>query len=75
MMKTPSQTILDKAKAIASGCIDDWDGEEPGIAPYDYACRALAMLTSPVKAEREEAKALVRRWRTFNVSHAKPTPE
>lgn len=66
----PSERIIEKANAIANGCIDDWDGEPPGenwytpgLTPFDNACRALAMLTSPVWAEREAAKLMVRRWR------------
>ena len=32
---------------------------------------ACALLTSPVKAERESGKAMVRAWKAAGVSHAK----
>lgn len=58
----PRNEIQDKGSAIARGCLDDWP-ETEGITPFDCACICLALLTSPVKTEREEAKLLVRRWR------------
>lgn len=39
--------------------------------PQDLAL-ACALLTSPIKAEREQGKALVREWKKAGVSHAKP---
>lgn len=59
-----NKRIEDKAGAILAGY-----AKEP--APAVAMALALAALTSAVKAEREQGKAMVREWRTGRVSHAK----
>lgn len=65
-------SIIEKARAIRAGCIDETCERNTDMMPFDAACLALALLTSAVKAEREEGKAMVRSWRRGKVSHAKP---
>lgn len=61
--------LIKKADAIARNAIIDQDGGDPR-KEYLAACRdmakACALLTSTVKAEREEGKAMVRRWKNGN---------
>ena len=42
-------------------------------AAISLLCDACALLTSAVKAEREDGKQRVRAWRAAGVSHAKPS--
>lgn len=57
-----SDAMRAKAEAIHTGA------EENDMNPARGMATALALLTSPLKAEREIGKQLVRKWR---VSHAK----
>lgn len=63
--------LTDKTDAILNGLRDEANKAETAIpARTGYALAALAtacaLLTSPVKAEREEGKAMVRRWKHGN---------
>lgn len=55
-----SPAAQDKASAILDGCQEAHP--EPAADIIAMSC-ALALLTSPIKAEREQGKQLVRDWR------------
>lgn len=60
--------IEEKKFAILEGALTSIRADYPariGIAAGQLA-RACALLTSQVKAEREEGKAMVRRWKHGN---------
>ena len=51
----------EKAREIFRGLTADKG--ESAETPLGWACMAMAMLTSSIKAEREEAKQMIRRWK------------
>ena len=73
------RNLFDDPKAVVSGMNpDDLAGLRIGLAVIGTGvagklAETCALLTSAVKAEREEGKARVREYRTVGVSHAKPS--
>lgn len=61
----PTETTSDIANAILQGCIDDQWKNAGQLTPFFMTCYVLAMLTSTVKADREAAKAIIRKWKAF----------
>jgi hypothetical protein len=52
----------ENAGLLLHGCVND--GElQPERTHREYMALALVLLTSPVKAEREAGKDMVRRWK------------
>ena len=75
-----NQITIDKSEAIRRGAIclayaqhRPADLGKTAVNAIQLLAETCALLTSAVKAEREEGKARVREYRTVGVSHAKPS--
>lgn len=68
-----SEQITWKAYTISIGIMRQFPTADDGHLAFFSTTTALALLTSPIKTEREAGKAMVRARRVDGVSHAKPS--